>query len=133
MHYPDAGAYALDLRQHPRDRIRWLGAALAAARRLKDRAVEGAHLGNLGTAFYAMGEARRAIEFYEQRLVNAREIGDRRGEGVAVFNISHTLDQLGDRAQAIAHAVAALEILEQIELPYVERVRAQIAEWRGQG
>ena len=53
--YPNAGAYVLDLRQHPRDRIRWLEAALAAARRLKDRRAEGVHLGNLGRAYGGLG------------------------------------------------------------------------------
>ena len=31
-----------------------------------DRRGEGNALGNLGSAYYALGEARRAIEFYEQ-------------------------------------------------------------------
>jgi tetratricopeptide (TPR) repeat protein len=250
--YPNAGAYCLDLRQHPRERILWLEAALSAARRLKDRAAEGAHLGNLGIAYKAlgetrraieyygkalaiehengdrrgegntlgnlgsayadlgetrramefheqrlviareigdrrgeenalgslgidykdlgetrraieyhekalaiareigdrrgegqslgnlgiaykhMGETRRAIEFYEQRLVIAREIGDRRGEGNALFNTSLALDELGDRAQAIAHAEAALRIYEAIEDPGAAKVRAALAQWRGQ-
>src|SRR5207245_1044459 len=46
--YPNAGAYCLDLRQHPREQIRWREAALGAARRLKNRAAEAAHLGSLG-------------------------------------------------------------------------------------
>src|SRR5712664_3836672 len=32
--YPRGGSYLLNLRQYPRDRIRWLNSALAAARRL---------------------------------------------------------------------------------------------------
>ena len=35
--YPNAGVYVLDLRLHPRQRIEWLLAAVAASRRLKDR------------------------------------------------------------------------------------------------
>ena len=66
MTYPDAGVYVLDLRQHSRERIRWLEIALAAARRLKDREGEGAALGNLGIAYADLGETRRAIQFYEQ-------------------------------------------------------------------
>lgn len=128
--YPDAGIYVLDLRQHPREKISWLEAALAAARRLKDRAAEGMHLGNLGLAYAALGETRRAIEFYEQRLAIAREIGDRRGEGNALFNTALALAELGDRAKAIAHAEAALEIYEQIESPYAEKARAVLADWR---
>lgn len=45
--YPFAGAYILNLRQHPQESIRWLEAGLAAARQLNDWAAEGRHLGNL--------------------------------------------------------------------------------------
>jgi len=40
------------------------------------------------------------------------------------------LDKLGERAQAIAHAEAALKIFEQIEDPNTSKVRVQLAEWR---
>jgi hypothetical protein len=40
------------------------------------------------------------------------------------------LDKLGDRAQAIAQAKAALKIYEQIESPYADQVRKQLAEWQ---
>ena len=83
--YPYAGAYLLSLRQHPRERIFWLETALGAARRLKDRTVEGVHLGNLGIAYTALGEIRRAIEFHERYFAIAREIGDRRGEGTVFW------------------------------------------------
>jgi tetratricopeptide (TPR) repeat protein len=106
--------------------------ALAIDREIGDRRGEGQDLGNLGIAYAQLGETRRAIEFYEQRLVIAREIGDRRGEGNALSNTSRALDELGDRAKAIAHAEAALEIYEQIEDPRAERVRAVLAEWRGE-
>ena len=87
MTYPDAGVYVLDLRQHSRERIRWLEIALAAARRLQDREGEGVTLGNLGIAYANLGETRRAIQFYEQALLIDREIGDRRGEGTTLGNL----------------------------------------------
>jgi hypothetical protein len=43
------------------------------------------------------------------------------------------LRKLGDRAQAIAHAEAALEIFEAIESPNAAKVRAALAQWRAQG
>jgi tetratricopeptide (TPR) repeat protein len=112
--YPDAGTYCLDLRQHPRELIRWLEAALRAARRLKDRRMEGAHLGNLGLAYAALGEARRAIEFYEQRLVIAREIGDRRGEGADLGNLGLAYADLGETRRAIEFFEQALAISREI-------------------
>jgi len=59
-------------------------------------------------------------------------IGDRRGEGSDLWNVSLALDQLGERAQAIQHAEQALPIFEQIEDPKATKVRAQLAEWREQ-
>ncbi len=70
-----------------------------------------------------MGETRRAIEYYEKALEIDREIGDRRGEGTDLWNLSLALDKLGDRAQAIALAEAALKIREQIEDPRADKVR----------
>ncbi|HKS41934.1 MAG TPA: tetratricopeptide repeat protein [Blastocatellia bacterium] len=104
---------------------------LAIAREIGDRRGEGNALGSLGLACAVLGETRRAIEYYEQHLAIAREIGDRRGEGTALFNMSFALDQFGDRAQAILNVEAALKIYEQIESPYADRARNQLAEWRG--
>ena len=79
-----------------------------------------------------MGDARKAIEFYEQNLVIAREIGDRRGEGNSMWNSALALDPLGDREQAIACAEAALKIYEEIEDPNRAQVRATLAGWRAE-
>jgi tetratricopeptide (TPR) repeat protein len=106
---------------------------LIIARGIGDQRGEGNALGNLGNAWAALGETRKAIEFYEQYLTIAREIGDRRGEGNAHWNMSLALDKLGERAQAIAQAEAALKIYEQIEDPWAEKVRKQLAEWREGG
>ena len=102
---------------------------LVIVREIGDRRGEGNALGNLGLAYADLGDARRAIELYEQQLVIVREIGDRRGEGNALFNMSLALDKLGERARAIVQAKAALEIYEQIESPYADRVRRKLEEW----
>jgi tetratricopeptide (TPR) repeat protein len=75
-------------------------------------------------------DLRTAIEFYEQRLVIAREIGDLRGEANGLYNTSLALDFLGQCAEAIAQAEAVLAIYEQIESAWAERVRQMPAEWR---
>ena len=170
MRYPDAGAYVLDLRLHPRQKIAWLENGLEAAKELKHRSIEGDHLGNLGNAYAdlgetrkaighyeqalaiakeigdrrnegawlgnlgnayaALGETRKAIEHYGQRLIIAREIGDRRGEANALFNSSLALFELGKNSEAIEKAESALQIFVQIESPYADRVKQQLAEWR---
>jgi tetratricopeptide (TPR) repeat protein len=114
MTYSDAGVYVLDLRQHARERIRWLEIALAAARRLKNRQAEGVALGNLGLAYADLGETRRAIQFYEQRLTIAREIVDRQGEGNALTNLGLAYGDLGETRQAVLFYEQALLIDREI-------------------
>src|ERR1051325_2681447 len=112
--YPNAGAYVLDLRQHSRERIRWLEIALAAARRLRDREAEGATLGNLGLAYADLGETRHAIQFYEQRIIIAREIGDRRGAGAVLTNLGLAYADLDETRRAIQFYEQALPIFREI-------------------
>ena len=88
------------------------------------------HLGNLGNAHFSLGDARKAMDYHEQALVVSREIGDRRGEGNALFNSALAHDSLGNCPEAIARAAAALEIFEAIEDPNAAKVRATLAEWR---
>jgi hypothetical protein len=59
-------------------------------------------------------------------------MGDQRGEGGALFNIGLAFYKLGDRAQGVAHVVAALEIFERIESPTTAKARALLAQWRGE-
>ncbi len=93
--YPDAGKYVLDLRQHPRERIRWSEAALVAAQKLKRRKAAVRHLVALGDSYTDLAEVNHAIECYEQALQIARESplgakdprGDRRGEAEALSGL----------------------------------------------
>jgi tetratricopeptide (TPR) repeat protein len=69
---------------------------------------------NLGIAYAALGDARKAIEFYEQALVIDREIGDRRGEGNALGNLGAAYADLGDARKAIEFYEQALVIDREI-------------------
>jgi tetratricopeptide (TPR) repeat protein len=112
--YADAGVYVIQLRLHPREQIRWLEAALAAARKLKDRGAEGAWLGNLGIAYKDLGETRKAIEYHEQCLTVLREIGDRRGEGASLGNLGVAYYNLGETRKAIEFYEQHLTIAREI-------------------
>jgi hypothetical protein len=79
-----------------------------------------------------LGETLRAIQFYQQQFAIVREIGDAKGEGNALWNMSLALDQLGARSQAIQYAEQALIIREQIEDPNAATIRAQLGAWREQ-
>ena len=106
--------------------------ALAIYREIGDRHGEGSTLGRLGNAFLLLDDASKAIKFYEQQLAIAREIGDRQGEGNGLWNSALALNKFGERTQAIVRAEAALKIREAIGDPKAEKVRARLAEWRGQ-
>ena len=114
MTYPDAGVHLLSLRQHSRERIRWLEIALAAARRLQRRESEGNALGNLGIAYANLGETHRAIQFYEQALHIGRETGDRRGEGNALGSLGIAYATLGETGRAIQFFEQRLAIAREI-------------------
>jgi len=110
----DAMAYTGQLRFHPRQRIRWLEAQRDTAHLIKHRQAEGAALGNLGTTHAALGDARKAIEFFEQCLKLHREIGDRGGEGIDLGNLGNAHAALGDARKAIQFHEQALLIIREI-------------------
>ena len=103
-------ASLLDLRHNPRQRIQWLEAALASARRLGDRRAEGVHLGNLGNAYIELGEPSRAIEYHEQALAISRDTGDRQAESADLGNLGLTHADLGEPRRAIEYYEQALAI-----------------------
>ena len=106
--FPNAGAYLLALRQNPQERIQWLESALSSSQYLKDRHTEGLHLGNLGNAFYHLGEYRKAISFYKRRLIIAIEIKDRPGEGNVLGNLGRAYAALSEPRRAIEFFKQAL-------------------------
>jgi tetratricopeptide (TPR) repeat protein len=70
----------------------------------------GGILGNLGLAYSALGQMEKAIEHYEQALVIAREIGDRRGEGADLGNLGNAYRALGQVDKASEYYEQALVI-----------------------
>jgi tetratricopeptide (TPR) repeat protein len=114
VEYPNAGAYVIQLRLHPREQIRWLETQLVAARRLQRRDYEGDALGNLGLAYADLGEVRKAVEFFEQQLIIAREISDQRSEGHALGNLGMAYYYLGEARKSIEFHEQSLVISREI-------------------
>jgi tetratricopeptide (TPR) repeat protein len=71
-------------------------------------------LGSLGSAYSDLGETRRAIEFYEQALEIARDIGARRGESIDLENLGYALMDLQRLEEAEASFEKALQIADEI-------------------
>ncbi len=84
-------------------------------------------LGNLGLAYAALGDARQAIEFYEQCLALHRELGDRRGEGNDLANLGMAYKNLREKEKARALWGQALEIYRAIESPHAQTVESWLA------
>ncbi|HFD40778.1 MAG TPA: tetratricopeptide repeat protein [Anaerolineae bacterium] len=82
--------------------------------RLEDRGLAAANLGRLGLAYHHLGDARRAIEFYQQALAIGREIGDRRSEGAWLGNLGLAYAALGGARRAIEYYEQALAIHREI-------------------
>ena len=106
---------------------------LVIVREIGDRRGEGSALCNLGNAWAGLGKPSKAIDYNEQALVIFREIGDRRDEGNVLVIFALVYHRIGETVEAINRAEAALAIYEAIEDPNAAKVRAKLAEWRGQG
>ena len=111
--YAEAGYLILNLRLHPREYIVWSEQGLAAARKLGNKVDEGFTLGYLGNAYYSLGEAHKAIEFYEEYLAIARQLGVRLMEGYALRNLGVAYDSLGEVRKAIEFHEQALVFIRE--------------------
>jgi tetratricopeptide (TPR) repeat protein len=98
------------LRFHPHQRISWLESQLLTSRLFKYRNAECKALGNLGVAYADLGNARKAIDFFNQALAISREINYRRGESGALGNLGLAYHHLGEDDKAISFYEQALAI-----------------------
>ncbi len=112
--YPDAGKYVLELRQRPRERIRWSEAALTAAQKLNQRNAAVRHLVALGDSYNDLAEVHHAMGCYEQALEIAREACDRRGEAEALSGLGAAHYLGGGLKRACDLHREALEIFSRV-------------------
>jgi tetratricopeptide (TPR) repeat protein len=84
-------------------------------RKMGDRAGEANSLGNLGNAYFALGQYPQAIQAYQQCLEMARTIGDRRSEASSLSGLGSAFFILGQYTQAIEFHERSLEISQKID------------------
>lgn len=113
--YPDAGAYLVNLRLGPNERIQWLQAALNASQRLGSAITTQAHLGNLGLAYNELGYFSTSIEYLEQALKLAEQIGDHYHQGAWLGNLGNIYSALGQHTKAIQFHERHLAIAQEIK------------------
>lgn len=114
VEYPDAAAYLLALRLPPHDLLIWHEAALGMARELKLPRSESQALSNLGLDYAALGQMKRAVEYFEQALTIAREIGDHDRESAALGNLGRAYAELGETGKAIELLERQLALTREI-------------------
>jgi ATP/maltotriose-dependent transcriptional regulator MalT len=95
-------------------------------RRLTSVQAHGAVLGNLGLAYADLGKVERAIEFYKQLLVIAKEIGDRRGEGAWLNILGVVFKDMEKYDLALACYLSARAIRRELKDPKIETTENNI-------
>ncbi len=88
--------------------------ALALARKLESRRLEGLVLGNLGALHHNKGRMEEARACYDAALAIHREVGDRRFEGIALGNLGVLHGNQGRMEEARASYDAALGIHREV-------------------
>jgi tetratricopeptide (TPR) repeat protein len=79
-----------------------------------DPGLQASNLGNLGLAYHAQGQVKRARKFYRQALRLARKIGDRVGEGRHLRNLGSICRDTGRSERAVILYRGALSIFSEI-------------------
>lgn len=65
---------------------------------------------NLGNATYALGQYAKALEYYQQSLSVARQLGDYKVEVSSLNSLGNTYDSLGQYQKAIEFYRQASEL-----------------------
>ena len=106
----------LTLRGYYTDQVQLYGQLIAAWQKTDEREnwKYRAALANLGNTYQSLGQYQQAIEFHQQSLNIAKEIGNRLGEGSALGNIGNAYQCLGQYQQAIEFHQQSLNIAREI-------------------
>jgi len=81
--------------------------------------------GTVGNAYFQLGQAEKAIGYYEQALIISRDIQDRLGEGSSLGNLGVAYADLGQTEKAIGYHEQALQIGQEIKDPVIVRVASE--------
>ncbi len=100
--YTELGAEMLAMRQPPKECVRWLEAALDAAKQMMDSEAEKIHLLNLGREYNFLKERSKAIEYLEQAQSLARELDDKDSEWTAIRELGAACLAVEDSQRAIS-------------------------------
>ena len=77
-----------------------------------------------------MGDYGRANRSYNEVLEVARQLGDRRIEGISLFNIGDVLHKMREDEGAVEFATRGLALVESADRGLADSLRSQLAVWR---
>ncbi|GAA0743532.1 tetratricopeptide repeat protein [Dactylosporangium roseum] len=106
--------------------------ALDLLQQLGDRAGEAATWDSIGFAHHQLGNHTQAIECYRRALVLSRELGARYDEADILHQLGNIGDATGDLAAAEAAWREALAILDDLNHPDTDQLRAKLHRSPGQ-
>jgi tetratricopeptide (TPR) repeat protein/transcriptional regulator with XRE-family HTH domain len=98
--------------------------ALTFARNLGYRLGEADALRGLGEVERLIGHYEQARQYHTQALTFTRNLGDRSGEAEALWALGQVASDTAERGQACELWQKALEIHEQLGVPFAETIRA---------
>ncbi|XP_066024237.1 tetratricopeptide repeat protein 28-like [Pocillopora verrucosa] len=104
----------IDLYNWGEEAIEYHNLDLKIAKEVGDKHGEGAAYGNLGEAYFSLGDFKTAIEYHNLHLKIAKEVGDKHGEGAAYGNLGEAYFSLGDFKTAIEYHNLDLEIAKEV-------------------
>jgi len=119
------GWYHAHLGDH-RQAITHCQQALTLIQEVGDRHSEAATWDSLGYAHHHLGHHHEAVECFRQGLALIRTLGDRYNEAEILIHLGDTLDAAGDMNDAEDAWRQALHILDELDTPKADQVRAKL-------
>lgn len=101
--------------------------ALGLHQEIGDRRGEADTWDSIGYAYHQLRRCPQALTCYRLALDRWRELGDRPGEAQTLVHIGETLHSAGDPDAARAEWQRALAILDELDHPEADRLRARVA------
>jgi tetratricopeptide (TPR) repeat protein len=96
--------------------------SIKIAQRLQDHAAEATRRGNYGWFLLSTGRAQRALPLLTYARQQSQNLGLTLQSAVQTDNIGLAHGELGDYPQAVEHHREALEIIQQLDMPYWQAV-----------
>jgi tetratricopeptide (TPR) repeat protein len=104
--------------------------ALGVARDAENRFTEKTALERIGLAHVRLGNPVQAIEAFEQALAVACEVGHRKHQADLLWYLGVEYAELGRRDQVLAHAQAAIDLMQKMRDPRATWYAKHLQEYR---